>query len=83
MTVHYVVFDQEPAQSFSLDIFFAEDDFFLENIPSRLVSDFNSLIEAPLSSIRAKRLGIQFGELSDLQKSRLKYFILHNTSTAI
>ncbi len=83
MTVHYVVFAHEPASTFSLDIFFSGDDFFLENIPSRLVSDIDSLPEAPLSSIRVKRLGIKFGELSDLQRSRLKYFILHNTSVPI
>lgn len=79
MAIHYVVFEREPERQFRLDIFFAADDFYLADIPSKLVSDVRSQPESQFSAVRVKRLGIRFGELDDEQKARLKYFILHNT----
>lgn len=79
LALHYVVFEQEPQRQFRLDIFFAEDDFYLPDIPSELVTDIRSQTESPFCAIRVKRLGIRFGELTSEQKERLRYFILHNT----
>ncbi|MFC1523783.1 hypothetical protein ACFL6N_03225, partial [Thermodesulfobacteriota bacterium] len=54
------------------------NDFFLENIPSKTVSD--AQIESQLPSIiKMKRRGIKFGKLNDEQRSMLEYFIKHNT----
>lgn len=79
MAIHYLVFDKEPDSQFRLDIFFGADDFYLSDIPTKLVSDIQSQPESPFSAVRVKRLGLCFGELNEKQKSRLKYFILNNT----
>ncbi len=82
ITVHYVMLTSEPVPSDCLDIFYSSDDFYLPDLPSRLVSDMNSLDETPFSALRVKRLGFQFGELTPEQKRKLQEFIKKNTVTA-
>jgi len=79
IAVHYIVFEKEPERQFRLDIFFGADDFYLADITSELVSDVQSQPESPFSAVRVKRLCLRFVELNEEQKTRLKYFILHNT----
>lgn len=79
LTVHYVVLERQPAAQLQLDIFFGGDDFYLQGIPGNLITDGQTLSDQLYSSLSVKRLGIQFGELSSEQRSRLKYFILNNT----
>ncbi len=79
MSVNYVVFEKDPDQMLRLDIFFSEGDFYLQDIPGRIVSDLDYPTEAPFSTVQVKRLGIQFGELTSEQEAGLKYFLLHNT----
>jgi len=83
MAVNYVLFEREPARRFRLDIFFAADDFYLADIPAALVSEMRFLPESRFSAIREKRLGLRFCELSKEQKSRIQYFILHNTTCEV
>ena len=78
ITVHYVMLTNEPVPSDCLDIFYSSDEFYLPDLPSRLVSDMNSLNETPFSALRVKRLGFQFGELSSEQKRKLQEFIKKN-----
>jgi hypothetical protein len=83
MSIHYVVFEREPSNTMQLDIFFAENEFFLPDLPVQLVSDVDASEEPLFSATKVKRLGIRFGELNSEQRSQLKYFILNNTvSTA-
>ncbi|HHB76717.1 MAG TPA: PilZ domain-containing protein [Desulfobulbus sp.] len=83
MAINYVVFEKEPARRFLLDIFFSADDFYLADISSALVSDVQFLPESRFSAIRVKRFGLRFCELSEEQKSRIQYFILHNTTCEV
>jgi len=80
MTINYVVFEKEPAENLRLDIFLSSDDFYLHDIPARLVNiiEKNSA-DTAYGSIHVKRYGLQFGELTEQQESNIKYFILHNT----
>ncbi len=79
LAVHYVVFEKQPDDDLQLDIFFGRDDFYLADIPGRKVSDADSPPDSSFSRIRVRRMGVQFGELTGEQRSRLRYFILHNT----
>jgi hypothetical protein len=63
----------------SLDIFFSEQGFYLPAVPGTLVSDIEFSSTAAFSSVRVRRFGIRFGDLSPEQASRLQEFILHNT----
>ncbi|MFP7754851.1 PilZ domain-containing protein [Thermodesulfobacteriota bacterium B35] len=79
LAVHYVVFEKQPGDELQLDIFFGRDDFYLTDLPGRKVSEADSTPGTTFSRIRVRRMGVQFGELTSEQKSRLRYFILHNT----
>ncbi|HHO46896.1 MAG TPA: hypothetical protein ENN06_00285 [Desulfobacteraceae bacterium] len=70
-----VVFDDVPPQDMALDIFLKNENFYLQDIPVRLVSIANNHPKTPFSSLRVKCLGLQFGELNQQQKTRLDYFI--------
>ena len=79
LSVNYVVIEKQPTAELQLDIFFAGDEFYLPGVPGTLITDNQSNSEQLYSSLNVKRLGIQFGELSSDQRSKLKYFILNNT----
>jgi len=83
MSVKYVVFENDIDQVVKLDIFFSEGDFYLPDIPGRIISDVDYPSEAPFSAVQVKRLGIQFGELTSEQEAGLKYFLLHNTTAEV
>ena len=82
VAVNYIIFEQKPERRFRLDIFFAEDDFYLSDIEAELVSDLQAGDESGDDSVSIRRLGLRFCELSDGQQDKLRYFILHNTTCA-
>ncbi len=80
LTVNYTVFGNEPNVNFRLDIFLSEDDFYLHDIPVTVVSSASKRNStASIDPIQIKRFGLRFGELTDQQRSNLRYFIMHNT----
>ncbi|WP_456473534.1 PilZ domain-containing protein [Desulfolithobacter sp.] len=79
MAVHYAVFGREPNRNLRLDIFLGSDDFLLKDIPASIVNDTTLDPDAPFRAVQVKRFSLRFGELTDQQKSSLRYFILHNT----
>ena len=79
LAIHYVVLERKPDHRFQLDIFFADDEFYLADLPVEMVSDVSPEPQTLFSSIQVRRLGLKFGRLTDEQRDRLRYFILHNT----
>jgi len=80
LSINYTVFGKEPVENLRLDIFLSSDDFYLQDIPARLVaSQDKSGSKSTFGSIQVKRYGLQFGEMTEEQQSNLRYFILHNT----
>jgi len=59
---------------FELDILGGED-FYLERVPIRVVSDILLEDDSPFSSIAMRRRGVQFGTLTQRQKEQVEYFI--------
>jgi len=57
-----------------LDILGGED-FYLERVPIRVVSDMLLENDSPFSSIAMRRRGVQFGVLTPRQKEQVEYFI--------
>jgi len=57
-----------------LDILGGED-FYLERVPIRVVSDMLLEADSPFSSIAMRRRGVQFGTLTARQKEQVEYFI--------
>jgi c-di-GMP-binding flagellar brake protein YcgR len=80
LAINYTVFGKEPVEQLRLDIFLSSDDFYLQDIPARLVSAKDrGGSQSTFGSIQVKRYSLQFGEMTEEQESNLKYFILHNT----
>lgn len=69
----------EAMQLFKLDILYAQDSFYLGKLLFKPVYDHVIDSEVPVSSFMIRRCGVQFGELTAHQKSRLEYFIHHHT----
>ena len=79
LALSYISGDKRIKGCFGIYLF-CRDQFFLNNIPFRVISD--SLIEdmTLFNTIIKKRCGGQFGELTNQQRSYLYYFIAHHTS---
>lgn len=76
-----VIYDDNPPNDMMLDIFLKNEDFYLQGIPVRLVSISSIDPKTPFSSIRERSFGLQFGEMTAQQKTRLDYFISRSATT--
>lgn len=83
VAVNYAVFEKEPENRFRLDIFFAEDDFYLADLEAELITDARELAASGVDAARIRRLGLRFCELKSEQKDQLRYFILHNATCEV
>ena len=59
---------------YELDILGGED-FYLEKVPVRVISDKVLEDDSPFSSIAMRRRGVQFGTLTSRQMEQVEYFI--------
>ena len=69
----------EAMQVFKLDILYAQDTFYLGKLLFKPVYDYVIESEVPVNSFTIRRCGVQFGELTAYQKSRLEFFIQNYT----
>jgi len=79
LAVHLTVFEQELCSPRSLDIFSAQAHFYLPNIPVLLVNEVQTLPNSLFSTLRVKRLSMQFGPLSNEQQTLIDEFISRNS----
>jgi hypothetical protein len=75
LTFRYVDRKAWNGESKQLTIVFDGDDFQLDNIPCRTISDFFAPNDQPEKSAVIRRHGIQFGKLTQGQQERLRHFI--------
>jgi hypothetical protein len=61
---------------------FVDNGFFLDDVPLETVSDCEAK-QGPFASLVMRKSGVQFGELTHDQKSRLEYFIHNYTASAM
>ena len=74
----YLMDDGKPDRSFELDIFLADQNFLLKEVPFTIISDFQA-DAIPFSSVRTRQMGVQFGDLTPDQKAHLEHFIQNHT----
>ncbi|ADW16921.1 type IV pilus assembly PilZ [Desulfobulbus propionicus DSM 2032] len=79
LAVHLVAFEYDIPLPRHLDIFQAQSRFYLPNVPVSLVNEVQTLPNSMFSTLRVKRLCMQFGPLSNKQQSQLNDFISRNT----
>ena len=76
--------DEKPRnQSFKLDIFSADDGFYLKKVPFQTISDFQTTKYVAFYPIAMRRCGVQFRELTDHQMFKLEYFIQNYTMSEV
>jgi hypothetical protein len=75
----YMADEERPSRSFELDIFLAGGSFDLQEVPFGTISDFHN-DGMPLSSVKMRRMNVQFGDLTPHQVSQLEYFIQNHTT---
>ena len=79
LAFHYIERHGGSNGLFKMDILFAPDAFYLDRLLFKPVFDFEIETEIPLNSFTVRKCGVQFGELSSQQRSRLAYFISNHT----
>jgi c-di-GMP-binding flagellar brake protein YcgR len=79
MKIQSVVFDDTPLENLTVDIFVNNGNFYLKNVPVRLVSLLQDESTTPFSTIHVRRFGFQFENLTDQQKHLLDNLITFNT----
>ncbi len=79
LALDYIERRGEAMRVFKLDILYAQDTFYLGKLLFKPVYDYVLDTEVPVNSFAIRRCGVQFGELTAHQKSRLEFFIQNYT----
>jgi hypothetical protein len=74
LAYRYLATEEKPNPARRLNIFFAEHDPYMNDVPFETVSDFRTL-HIPFTPVSVRRSGVRFGELTESQVSRLEHFI--------
>ena len=80
LAFRYIDIGDRPKGSFELDIFLKKTGFRLEKVPAKTISDLKTRKYFPYSSTKTRRQGVQFGELTRNQLSKLEDFIKNYTT---
>jgi len=79
LSFRYTGKKEPPIQSSELDILLTDGSFYLDKVPLKRLSEVE--IDADRTSgFSTRRCCVQFGDLTDDQKSGLRYFIRNYTS---
>ncbi len=79
LAFRYIDTGVRPDRSFDLDISQTDNGFHMKDVPCKNISDSEISNEYHFSSIKMRRLGVQFSELTLDQTSQLEYFIQNHT----
>ena len=77
LSFRYIDTEVETPTSKELLILLNKPRFFLENLPYRTVTDKELPNEFIFSAVSVRRMGVEFGDLSDAQRTQLEDFILY------
>jgi hypothetical protein len=80
LAFHYIVSGRDDKSSSELDILLAYYGLYMQRIQFKTVSDFQIPNKSPFSPIIMRRHGVQFGELTPHQASKLDNFIRQYTA---
>ena len=80
LAFHYVTSEGGSNGSFELGILFAYHGFYCDKVPVKTISDHKLVGKFLFSSKTIWQRSLQFGDLTNDQKSQLKQFLQHYTS---
>lgn len=79
LACHYIADEGRFNQSDCLDIYSAEEQFYLKKVRFKAVSDLELPRELSWSPITMRRCGIEFDNLTTTQLSQVENFLMHHT----
>ena len=79
LSFSYIADNQQTTGSLQVTILLSEPSFRLQHVQSKIISDSEIATAPPLSSIKMRRMGVQFETLTNEQISKLQYFIRNYT----
>jgi hypothetical protein len=79
LSFDYVTTQEPSGEPTELEIFVTDSAFRLYKIPCRTITDLKTF-EIPQSCTHRRRSGVQFGPLTEIQKSQIEYFIRKYTT---
>lgn len=82
LSFDYVTTRQPSGEPTELEIFVTDSTFRLHKIPCKTITDLKTF-EIPRTRSHRRRVGVQFGELTERQKSQIEYFIQKYTTEEV
>jgi hypothetical protein len=79
LSLYYFADAKKPKNYSELGIFPSDDDFAIESIPCKTVSDTEMISESPFGTKILRRHSIRFENLTPEQKGKLDYFLRNYT----
>jgi DNA-binding cell septation regulator SpoVG len=79
LSFRYIDNDEKPGDADELKIILGNQGLYLDNVPFKKISDFEIKNEYSFSTIKMRQIGLEFGELTPGQRSRLNQFIKYHT----
>ena len=75
LAFRYIDSEDESSESFELDILFAQNSFYLKNVPFKTVWVSGAVSNPSFSPLKTKQRGMQFGKMVPLQIHLFDYFL--------
>ena len=75
LSFRYIDGEDEPRDTGELRILSRSEDFFLDKVPFKKISDFEIKSDFSFSLIKMRQMGLQFGKLTSEQQIRLDHYI--------
>jgi hypothetical protein len=80
LSFRYIDHDGRPGETSELKIIIGRGGLYLDKLPFKKVADFEIKNEHTFSSLKMRQIGLQFGELTQQQCTRLEHFIQKHTT---
>jgi len=79
LSFRYIDSEEQPADASELKILLGNGGLCVDKIPFKKVTDFEIKSEFSFSSIKMRQIGLQFGDLTPVQRVHLNNFIENHT----
>lgn len=83
LALNYIDCYRQLGDSSELDLLFADDAFFIDRVSFKIISDVDISSVPPPKTLKIKRMGLHFEELTDQQSTLLEFFIRDYTKDEI
>jgi hypothetical protein len=71
---------EEEQNGSDLAIVLSETNFYLDEVSNKTITDFELADKTPITSVNARRRGVQFTNPTDSQKAQIEFFINNYTN---